>query len=205
VQPPLVIFSLLPLSLFVFKMVKLLHLYRTRVGATFTQTIAAAIAGLSLSHTIGMAMLNGLVRKDRPFFRTPKMARRHAIGQALAAAREEALLMAGLWLSAWGVSRIPSMDGDLPGLMGGPDLSVWVAVLLIQSLPYAATVLVSLVNALELPGAWIGEAGLAAPSAAEELPAPQLFPLRQLLRRRDQRLLRRAARADEETLLEERT
>ena len=33
IEPPLMIFSLLPLSLFVFKLVKLLHLYRTRVGA----------------------------------------------------------------------------------------------------------------------------------------------------------------------------
>jgi hypothetical protein len=172
IQPPLVIFSLLPLSLFVFKMVKLLHLYRTQVGATFTQTIAAAIAGLSLSHTVGTAMLSGLVRKDRPFFRTPKKARRHALGQALAAGREEAALMAGLWVSAWAVSRIPGLDGDLPGFMGGPDLTVWVAVLLIQSLPYAATVLVSLVNALELPGRWIGEGGTARVDVVEPAHVP---------------------------------
>jgi exo-beta-1,3-glucanase (GH17 family)/cellulose synthase/poly-beta-1,6-N-acetylglucosamine synthase-like glycosyltransferase len=159
VQPPLVIFSLLPMSLFVFKLVKLLHLYRTRVGATFTQTIAAAVAGLSLSHTVGSAMLSGLARTDRPFFRTPKRSQRHAIGQAFAAAREEGLLMTGLMLSAFATSQIPGLDGDLPGLMGGPDLTVWVAVLLMQSLPYAATVLVSLVNALELPGRWIGEMG----------------------------------------------
>jgi exo-beta-1,3-glucanase (GH17 family)/cellulose synthase/poly-beta-1,6-N-acetylglucosamine synthase-like glycosyltransferase len=165
-QPPLVLFSLLPMSLFLFKIVKLLHLYRTRVGATLIQTIAAAFAGLGLSHTIGMAMLAGLVRADRPFFRTPKKSRRHAFGQALGAAREETLLMLGLWIAAWAVGRIPSLDGDLPGLIGGPDLSVWVAVLLIQSLPYAAALTVSLVNALELPGAWIGEAGRVATAAA---------------------------------------
>jgi len=137
------LFSVLPLSLFLFKLVKLLHLYRARVGATFTQTIAAAIAGLGLSHTVGSAMLSGLVRTDRPFFRTPKRSQRHAIGQAFAAAREEALLMAGLMLSAFAASQIPGLDGDLPGFIGGPDLTVWVAVLLIQSLPYAASVVVS--------------------------------------------------------------
>jgi len=175
IEPPLMIFSLLPLSLFVFKLVKLLHLYRTRVGATFTQTIAAALAGLGLSHTIGTAMLSGLVQRDRPFFRTPKQAPRHALGQALAAAREEAFLMLGLWFAAFGVSRIPEIDGDLPGLIGSPDLTVWVAVLLIQSLPYAAAVVVSLVSALGLPARWIGEAGATAveprhaaiPSAAD--------------------------------------
>jgi exo-beta-1,3-glucanase (GH17 family)/cellulose synthase/poly-beta-1,6-N-acetylglucosamine synthase-like glycosyltransferase len=162
IEPPLMIFSLLPLSLFVFKLVKLLHLYRTRVGATFTQTIAAALAGLGLSHTIGAAMLGGLVQRDRPFFRTPKQAPRHALGQALAAAREEAFLMLGLWIAAFGVSRIPDFDGDLPGLLGSPDLTVWVTVLLIQSLPYAAAVIMSLISALGLRADWIGEAGAAA-------------------------------------------
>jgi hypothetical protein len=157
VQPPLVIFAVLPLSLFVFKLVKLLHLYRTRVGANLRQTIAAALAGLGLAHTIGAAMLSGLLKSDRPFFRTPKRAQRHALGEALASAREEAFLMIGMWFAAFGVSQIPNLDGDLPGLMGSPDLSVWVAVLLIQSVPYAAAVIVSIINAFALPGHWIGE------------------------------------------------
>ena len=114
-------------------------------------------------------MLSGLVRRDSPFFRTPKRSRRHAIGQAFAAAREEAVLMVGLMLSAFAASQIPGLDGDLPGLMGGPDLTVWVAVLLIQSLPYASTVLVSLMSALELPGRWISEVG-AGGSALEPVP-----------------------------------
>jgi exo-beta-1,3-glucanase (GH17 family)/cellulose synthase/poly-beta-1,6-N-acetylglucosamine synthase-like glycosyltransferase len=166
IEPPLMIFSLLPLSLFVFKLVKLLHLYRTRVGANLRQTLAAALAGLGLAHTIGTAMLSGLVQRDRPFFRTPKQAPRHAIGQALAAAREEAFMMVGLWCAAFGVSRIPDLDGDLPGLVGSPDLSVWVTVLLVQSMPYAAAVIVSLVSALGLKAGWIGEAG-----AAQGVPA----------------------------------
>jgi cellulose synthase/poly-beta-1,6-N-acetylglucosamine synthase-like glycosyltransferase len=161
IEPPLLMFSVLPLALFVFKLVKLLHLYRTRVGANLRQTVAAALAGLGLAHTIGSAMLSGFVRKDRPFFRTPKKAERHAIGAALAAAREEAFLMVGLWCAAFGVSRIPGLDGDKTELLGSPDLTVWVTVLLIQSIPYAAAVIVSLVNALGLPGGWIGEAGAA--------------------------------------------
>ena len=161
IEPPLAIFSVLPLSLFAFKLVKMAHLYRTRVGANLRQTLAAGIAGLSLSHTIGSAMVAGCVRRDRPFFRTPKRARRHAFGAALSAAREEACLMLGMWFAAFAVSRIPSFDGDLPGLVGSPDLSIWVAVLLIQSISYAAAVLVSLVSALDLPGGWLGEAGAA--------------------------------------------
>jgi exo-beta-1,3-glucanase (GH17 family)/cellulose synthase/poly-beta-1,6-N-acetylglucosamine synthase-like glycosyltransferase len=162
IEPPLLVFSLLPLSLFVFKLAKLLHLYRTRVGATPVQTVSAALAGLGLAHTIGAAMLSGLVQRDRPFFRTPKQASRHALGQALEASREEACLMLGLWVAAFGVSRIPAMDGNLPGLVGSPDLTIWVTVLLVQSIPYAAAVVVSLVSALGLPGHWIGETGAGA-------------------------------------------
>ena len=44
-------FSVLPLSLFAFKLVKLVHLYASRVGANIRQTLAAALAGLALSHT----------------------------------------------------------------------------------------------------------------------------------------------------------
>jgi len=209
IEPPLVIFSVLPLSLFVFKLVKLLHLYRTRVGANVRQTVAAAVAGLGLAHTIGAAMLSGLVQSDRPFFRTPKQAERHRLGQALAAAREEAFLMLGLWFAAFGASRIPSLDGDLPGLVGSPDLTVWVAVLLIQSIPYAAAVVVSLVNAFDLRGDWIGEAGLSSvhePAAAQAPSGPEAASAAALaLGPDDQRLFRRVPGADAELLLEERS
>jgi exo-beta-1,3-glucanase (GH17 family)/cellulose synthase/poly-beta-1,6-N-acetylglucosamine synthase-like glycosyltransferase len=171
VEPPLMIFSVLPLSLFVFKLVKLVHLYGIRVGANVRQTIAAAVAGLGLSHTIGMAMLSGLVQRHRPFFRTPKRAAQHKLLHAIAAAREEAFMTAGLWFSAFAVSRIPSFDGDLPGLVGSPDLTVWVTVLLVQSIPYAAAVIVSIVSSLQLPGEWIGEAGRAPAPAVPELAA----------------------------------
>jgi hypothetical protein len=164
IEPPLMMFSVLPVSLFVFKLVKLLHLYRSRVGATFVQTIAAAIAGLSLSHTIGTAMVSGLFRKDKPFFRTPKRARKHALGAAFAAAREEFFMMIGLWVAAIAASQIPNIDGDDLTLIASPDLNLWVAVLLIQSIPYAAAVIVSFVNVLNISGRWIGEAGVRQPA-----------------------------------------
>ncbi|MCE3284929.1 MAG: hypothetical protein K0R70_1185, partial [Steroidobacteraceae bacterium] len=76
--------------------------------------------------------------------------------------------------AAFAVAHIPEVDGDLTGLVGSPDLSVWVAVLLIQSIPYLAAVVLSIVSCLELPGTWIGEAeaGVTAPSTMlEPLPA----------------------------------
>jgi exo-beta-1,3-glucanase (GH17 family)/cellulose synthase/poly-beta-1,6-N-acetylglucosamine synthase-like glycosyltransferase len=151
VDPPLMLFSLLPLALFTFKLAKLVHLYTTRVGANLRQTLSAALAGLALSHTIGLAVMKGLFTSNEPFFRTPKKAEPHALFKALASAREETLLMLTLWLAAWGILRIPQE-------IGSPDLTIWVAVLLIQSIPYAASLAVSLVSAFNIPASVLGGA-----------------------------------------------
>ena len=158
IDPPLMIFSALPLALFVFKLVKLVHLYSTRVGTSLRQTCAAALAGLALSHTIGLAVLTGLVTREKPFFRTPKQAHANALLQALADCREEALMMLGLWLAAWGVyTQVDITTRDLDVMMR--DFGVWVIVLLIQSVPYFAALLVSLISAFpQLPADWIGRA-----------------------------------------------
>ena len=151
IDPPLMVFSALPLALFAFKIAKLLHLYSTRVGATYRQTLAAALAGLALSHTIGRAVLAGLFTRDQPFFRTPKRAHAHALLQALADCREESLMMLALWLSALAVYVEVGTEMR--------DLGVWVVVLLIQSIPYFAALVLSLVSALpKLPSGLIGSA-----------------------------------------------
>ena len=162
VDPPLMIFSLLPLSLFLFKLIKLVHLYVYRVGVNFRQTCAAALAGLALSHTIGRATLKGLVTRSMPFFRTPKRAQASAILSALGAAREEFIIMLGLWVSAIGVRLIPTE-------VASPDLSMWIIALLIQSTPYFAAVCVSLISALHLPAKLLHQGPPATDDAA---PAP---------------------------------
>jgi uncharacterized protein YhhL (DUF1145 family) len=146
----LLTFSVLPLTLFAFKLMKLIHLYVTRVGANLRQTISAAIAGLALSHTIGLAVVKGLLTKNEPFFRTPKLARPHGIFAAIAAARQETLLMLALWACAAGTARYVAND------YSGPDMSVWIIVLLIQSLPYLAALLISLASAFKLPASLLG-------------------------------------------------
>ena len=152
VAPPLLIFSILPLALFTFKLGKLVYLYRTRVGATTLQTLAAALAGLSLTHTIGKATLTGFFVKSKPFFRTPKQAHKHALLKALGAAREEALLCMALCLAAFGI--ILSFGTE------NLDLLMWTIMLLLQAIPYAAAVIVSTISALpRLPAGWIGETG----------------------------------------------
>jgi len=149
IEPPLMTFSILPLMLFTFKLVKLLHLYVTRVGANLRQTIAAATAGLALSHTIGMATLKGLITNNEPFFRTPKQSQPHAFATAFASARTETVLMLGLWLAAFAVTQVPEERTS-------PDRAMWTIMLLIQSLPYLAALVVSLASAFPLPARLLG-------------------------------------------------
>jgi exo-beta-1,3-glucanase (GH17 family)/cellulose synthase/poly-beta-1,6-N-acetylglucosamine synthase-like glycosyltransferase len=150
IDPPLVMYSVLPLSLFTFKLAKLVHLYRVRVGANVRQTLAAAVAGLALTHTIGVAAVKGLATRSEPFFRTPKQAGVSGLVRALAAAREETLLMAGLVLSAWAVSYTGLPES------AGPDRLAWIIVLLVQAIPYASSLAVSLISALRLPARFLG-------------------------------------------------
>src|ERR1700733_1844285 len=150
IDPPLVMYSVLPLSLFTFKLAKLVHLYRVRVGANLRQTLAAAIAGLALTHTIGTATVKGLVTRSEPFFRTPKEVGTSGVLRALAAAREETLMTSGLMLSAWAIAHTGPPESS------GPDRLAWIVALLVQSVPYASSLIVSLIRAFPLPARLLG-------------------------------------------------
>jgi len=104
---------------------------------------AAAVAGLALSHTIAKAVLYGFVTRSIPFFRTPKMRSNHGLLVALAEAREEVFVMLLLWGAALGIS----LTQPQPGL----DVYFWVGVLLVQSLPYLAALLMALLSSLPRP------------------------------------------------------
>lgn len=136
---PLPLFAVLPMSLFVFKLIKMFFLYRRRVKATMRQSIAAALAGLALSHTIALAMLQGIWSSGLPFFRTPKRAGNTGLLRALQDAREEALFFVALILSAGVISWQQGAES--------PDAHIWSIVLILQSIPYAASVIVSVISA----------------------------------------------------------
>jgi hypothetical protein len=149
VTPPYMSIALIPLVLFTFKMSKSFLLYRRRVTATLRQSIAAGLAGLALSHTIARAMFAGLFSGGLGFFRTPKMAKAPAFIQALADAREEGLFVIAFWLAA--VLMMLRYDAYML------DLRVWVAVLIVQSIPHLAAVVVSLISAAQtLPASLVG-------------------------------------------------
>ncbi|MBE0583752.1 MAG: glycosyltransferase, partial [Desulfofustis sp.] len=138
-EPPLLIISLIPISFFFFKLSKMIYLYQRRVKATTAQTLASALAGLSLTHTIAKAVLFGFISKNLPFFRTPKRAVGGTFRYAVQAAREEALMAIILLSAVYGIVIRQGTES--------PDLLLWVIVLLIQSVPYLAAVLMSFIAA----------------------------------------------------------
>ncbi|HEY7672961.1 MAG TPA: glycosyltransferase [Gammaproteobacteria bacterium] len=138
--PPLAAFSTFMLGLFVFKLLKVIVLYRARVTKSSLETIAAVVAGLALVHVVGRAVLAGLVSRETPFLRTPKRARRHSLVGALLASRAETLLAAALLAAAAGVA----LTAPYPSL----DRTVWCAVLLAMSVPHLAALLAAVLSAL---------------------------------------------------------
>jgi hypothetical protein len=138
--PPLATFSAFMLGLFVFKLAKVVVLYRTRVTKSSLETIAAVVAGLALVHVVGRAVLAGFLSRDTPFLRTPKLATRHSFVGALVASRAEILLAAMLVAAAGGVV----LTAPYPSV----DRTVWCAVLLAMSVPHLAALVAALLSAL---------------------------------------------------------
>jgi hypothetical protein len=151
IDPPLVIFSILPLTLFTFKLLKIIFLYQgIRIVGTVRQTLAAALAGLALSHTIAVAMLTGLFNSKEGFFRTPKMASTQGILKALSAAREETLIGIALLLAAASIAMVHGLET--------PDLLLWVAVLTVLSIPYLAAMIMSIISSFpSLRASWLAK------------------------------------------------
>jgi exo-beta-1,3-glucanase (GH17 family)/cellulose synthase/poly-beta-1,6-N-acetylglucosamine synthase-like glycosyltransferase len=140
---PIALFMLPSIGLFVFKIFQILALYKARVSCGFIDRLGAAVAGLALSHSIGKAVWKGLFTNRLPFLRTPKMKNAPALVQGLVMAREEFLLLILSWAALLGVG-IGHHWATL-------ETRLWCAVLFTQSLPYLASVTVSILAALPAP------------------------------------------------------
>ncbi|MBW3504177.1 MULTISPECIES: glycosyltransferase [unclassified Pseudomonas] len=143
VDPPLLIFAIPPLALFVFKVGKIIFLYRRAVGVNLKDAFAAALAGLALSHTIAKAVLYGFFTTSIPFFRTPKNADNHGFWVAISEAREEVFIMLLLWGAALGIFLVQGLPSN--------DMRFWVVMLLVQSLPYLAALIMAFMSSLPKP------------------------------------------------------
>lgn len=136
--PPLLI-SVVPILFFVFKITKLFTLYLVQVKASFKTALAATLAGLSLSYVIGRAALSGLfVGRKIAFIRTPKMASSLAVLQAFNSARDESILALMLLC---GVGLIYFQLG-----FDSRENLAWCLVLVSQSLPFLASLIVSVLS-----------------------------------------------------------
>lgn len=143
VDPPLLIFAIPPLALFVFKVAKIIFLYRRAVGVNLKDAFCAALAGLALSHTIAKAVLYGFFTSSIPFIRTPKNADSHGFWLAISEAREEMFIMLLLWGAALGIFLVQGLPTN--------DIRFWVTMLLVQSLPYLAALIMAYLSSLPKP------------------------------------------------------
>lgn len=150
VSPPVILFAILPLSLFVFKLLKVLFLYRRRVSATRRQSVAAGLTGLALSHTVARAIFTGFVTRRVGFFRTPKYATKNALFKALLDSREELLFLVALSLAIVGMFHLRADSAML-------DVRVWIWVLAVQGIPYLSAVMVACISSQpRLPARLVG-------------------------------------------------
>lgn len=107
---------------------------------TFTpkQRIGAAIAGMSLTHTIGLGVIRGLFTSNQPFLRTPKAEDKPALIQGLLMVRQELIMLVGLMTAIAAIVYHYKMSE--------PDVVWWVVILAILSLPYISALYMSLAN-----------------------------------------------------------
>lgn len=140
VEFPPAIFLVPTLSAFAFKIIASFWLYSRRLNCPWRDRLGAAIAGMALTHTVGRAVWQGLFTSGKPFFRTPKCADRPAFMQGILMAREESTLLATLLFCAFSILQLYGADNR--------DAVLWVAMLLVQSLPYWAALAVSMINAM---------------------------------------------------------
>ncbi|PKQ00730.1 MAG: cellulose synthase, partial [Alphaproteobacteria bacterium HGW-Alphaproteobacteria-12] len=138
---PVAAFLIPTIGSFAFKFVRSLWLYAVRVkDCSFLESLGAGVAALGLTHTVAKAMLNGMITTSKPFIRTPKCEDKPPLAAAFIQVREESLMLALLWGVAVAFLTSPHF-ADSHSLL-------WVGVLLVQSVPYASAVLLSLINVM---------------------------------------------------------
>jgi len=139
IDVPMPALSAAAMALFATKLIKTLLLYPPKVGSGFKGALAASVAGLSLTHTVGKAVWTGLLTSGKPFLRTPKCADPADFAQVLRVVWQEAVLLALLSMA------MISMGFDRG--FQDPAVSLWMVMLGVQSLPYLATMITARISA----------------------------------------------------------
>jgi exo-beta-1,3-glucanase (GH17 family)/cellulose synthase/poly-beta-1,6-N-acetylglucosamine synthase-like glycosyltransferase len=137
---PMPALSAAALALFSAKTVKTLLLYPQKVRSGVSGAVMASVAGLALTHTVGKAVISGILTKDKPFFRTPKCENPSDLRQALKVVWQEATLFT-LCIAALIATFLTRGLAD-------PAAVLWMVMLGVQSLPYAASLATAAFSAL---------------------------------------------------------
>lgn len=135
---PVNAFLLPTIGLFGFKIVRGLWLYKARVACSLFQALGAALAGLSLTHTVARGTLQGLFTSGKPFMRTPKYEAQGPLIGGLLVIWQELLLLSFLITGIVAMRSIDHFDN-----MSG---RLWIAVLAVQAVPYVATLFTILIS-----------------------------------------------------------
>ncbi len=140
VDVPMPALSAAAMALFAAKLIKTLMLYPPKVRSGMRGAVYASVAGLALTHTVGKAVWAGLFTRGQPFLRTPKCEDSARFGQVVRVMWQETALL-GLLLVA-----MVSMAFDRG--FTDPAVTLWMVMLGVQSLPYAATFLTASISAM---------------------------------------------------------
>jgi hypothetical protein len=140
IDVPMPALSAAAMALFATKLIKTLLLYPPKVRSGVKGALLASVAGLSLTHAVGKAVWSGLLTANQPFLRTPKCTDPAQFSQALRVVWQETLLLVGL------LAAMVSMGFDRG--FEDPAVSLWMVMLGVQSLPYAATFVTASISAI---------------------------------------------------------
>ncbi len=139
VYVPMPLLSAAALALFLAKIMKTMLLYPQKVRSGLKGAVMASVAGLALTHTVGKATWAGLLTSGKPFLRTPKCADQALLSQALRGVWQETVLFV---LCAFAVASVLAT-----GRLDDPAARLWMVMLTVQCLPYAATLVTAALSA----------------------------------------------------------
>jgi exo-beta-1,3-glucanase (GH17 family)/cellulose synthase/poly-beta-1,6-N-acetylglucosamine synthase-like glycosyltransferase len=133
---PEAVLTLPVLATFAVMLLHFMVLYRTRVQAPIFASLGAALSAMALQFTVGRAVADGVMRDELPFVRTAK-----------GAGARWSLRFPAIWEAVLGGALLlGSLILHLTNEQQVHEISIFSAVLLVQSLPFLAAVGIALIE-----------------------------------------------------------
>jgi hypothetical protein len=133
---PEAVLTLPVLATFAVMLLHFMVLYRTRVQAPIFASLGAAISAMALQLTVGRAVAEGVIRDELPFVRTAK-----------GGASRWSVRFPALWEAVLGsLLVLGSLTLHYTNEQQVHEISIFSAVLFVQSLPFIAAVAIALIE-----------------------------------------------------------